>query len=74
MSNFNIIDFLKQIVSIGASDAHLYVEEYPSMRKDGDIFKFTEMPILTDEDLSGTVQSSPKYASSFVIAARNRLC
>ena len=62
MSNFNIIEFLKQIVSIGASDAHLYVEEYPSMRKDGEIFKFTEMPTLTDEDLQHCLETLlPKH-------------
>ncbi len=52
MKDFDIIEFLRKIVSMGASDAHLYVDEYPSMRKDGEIIKFTEMLPLTDEDLA----------------------
>jgi len=52
MEDFDIIEFLKRIVALGASDAHLYVGEYPSMRKDGVIVKFTEMLPLTLEDLN----------------------
>ena len=55
MKDFDIIEFLRKIVSLGASDAHLYVEEYPSMRKDGEIVKFTDMLPLTDEDLTASL-------------------
>ena len=55
MDGFNIIEFLKKIVTEGASDAHLYVGEYPSMRKDGFIVKFSDMPPLTDADLNKSI-------------------
>ena len=65
MKDFDIIEFLRNIVAIGASDAHLYVEEYPCMRKDGEIFKFTEMPTLTDDDLNRSLETLvPKHLKS----------
>ncbi len=50
MEEFNIIEFLKKAVSIGASDIHLHVGEYPSVRCDGKIIK-TDMHVLTDADV-----------------------
>ncbi len=47
---FNIVDFLKQAVSIGASDVHIHVGEHPSVRRDGRIIKI-DMPPLTDNDV-----------------------
>ncbi len=47
---FNVVDFLKQAVSIGASDVHLHVGEYPAVRRDGKIIKI-DMPVLTDSDV-----------------------
>ena len=51
MANFDIIDFLKQAVSINASDVHLHVGEHPSIRRDGKIIKI-DLPILTEDDLA----------------------
>ena len=50
MEEFNVVEFLKQAVSIGASDIHLHVGEYPSVRRDGKIIKI-DMPSLTEEDI-----------------------
>ena len=49
-SRFNIIDFLKKAVAVGASDAHLQVDEHPAVRIDGKIMK-VDMPILTEDDI-----------------------
>ena len=49
-SRFNIIDFLKKAVAVGASDAHLQVDEHPAVRIDGKILK-VDMPILTEDDI-----------------------
>ena len=37
-SRFNIIDFLTKAVAVGASDAHLQVDEHPAVRIDGKIY------------------------------------
>ncbi len=50
-SNFDIEAFLKKAVSIGASDIHLQVDEYPVVRIDGKITK-VNMPMLTESDLA----------------------
>ena len=55
MGDFNIIEFLKKIVAEGASDAHLHVGEYPCMRKNGFIVKFSDMQPLTVEDLNKSI-------------------
>ncbi len=48
--DFDIEDFLRKAVAIGASDVHLAVGEHPTVRKDGRILKIN-MPVLTDDDL-----------------------
>lgn len=59
-TNFNIDDFLKKAITIGASDIHLKVDEYPTVRKDGKITKIN-MPKLTEEDITETIsQVVPK--------------
>lgn len=55
MDDFNIIEFLKKIVAEGASDAHLYAGEYPCMRKDGYIVKFSDTQRLTVDDLNKSI-------------------
>lgn len=47
---FNIVEFLKQAVSIGASDIHLHVGEHPVVRRDGKIIKIN-IPPLTEDDI-----------------------
>ncbi len=47
---FNVIEFLKETVSIGASDIHLNVGEHPTIRHNGEIIKIS-MPELTEADL-----------------------
>lgn len=48
---FNIVEFLKQAVAIGASDVHLHVGDHPSVRRDGKIIKI-DMPALTEHEIS----------------------
>lgn len=48
--DFDIEDFLRKAVAIGASDVHLAVGEHPTVRKDGRILKIN-MPVLTDDDI-----------------------
>ncbi len=48
--DFDIEDFLRKAVAIGASDVHLAVGEHPTVRKDGRILKIN-MPVLNDDDL-----------------------
>jgi len=48
--DFDIEDFLRKAVAIGASDVHLAVGEHPTVRKDGRILKIN-MPILSDDDV-----------------------
>lgn len=55
METFNVIDFLKQAVSIGASDIHLHIGEHPAVRRDGKIIKI-DMPVLAEEDLKVACQ------------------
>lgn len=50
MSKFNIVNFLRQVAAINASDVHLYVGEHPAIRRDGKIIKI-DMPVLTEEDI-----------------------
>ncbi|MDD3435875.1 MAG: PilT/PilU family type 4a pilus ATPase [Candidatus Gastranaerophilales bacterium] len=47
---FNINDFLRKAISIGASDVHLRTDERPVVRKDGRIMKI-DMPKLTEDDI-----------------------
>lgn len=54
MEKFDINDFLRKSVSIGASDVHLRVEERPIVRKDGKIIKI-DMPHLTEENLAEAI-------------------
>jgi len=51
---FEIDNFLKKAISIGASDVHLRVDERPIIRKDGKIIKI-DMPKLTEDDLVNIV-------------------
>ncbi len=51
---FNIIQFLKSAVSMGASDEHLKVGHSPYVRKNGFIMKTTMQP-LTKEDLDRAI-------------------
>ncbi len=60
MEKFNINDFLKKAVLMGASDVHLKVDEYPIIRKDGRIIKI-DMPKLKEEDLESIINTlAPK--------------
>lgn len=64
MANFDIDEFLKKAVSIGASDVHLRVDERPMIRKDGKIVKI-DMPQLVDSDLIEIVNTIvPKSVKS----------
>ena len=53
---FDIEDFLRKAVAIGASDIHLAVGEHPTVRKDGRILKIN-MPVLTDDDVDRAYDS-----------------
>lgn len=58
--SFDINNFLKKAVSIGASDVHLRVDERPMVRKDGKIIKI-DMPIVTEDEITDVVnQLVPK--------------
>ena len=48
---FNIVEFLKQAVSIGASDVHLHVGDHPAVRRDGRIIKI-DMPVLSEHEIT----------------------
>ena len=50
---FDIDTFLKQAVSMGASDVHLHTGEHPAIRKDGTIIKIN-LPELTEDDMKDT--------------------
>lgn len=56
MERFDINAFLAKAISIGASDAHLRVDEHPIIRKDGKIIK-TNMPKLTEDDIANVVST-----------------
>lgn len=61
---FNVIDFLKQAVSIGASDVHLHPGEHPAVRRDGKIIKI-DMPVLSNEDVKNALQElAPEHLKS----------
>lgn len=47
---FNVVEFLKQAVSIGASDVHLQVGDHPAVRRDGKIIKI-DMPVLSEHEV-----------------------
>ena len=49
-TNFNIDDFLKQSVSVGASDVHLCEGERPAIRVTGQIMRIN-LPPLTGDDI-----------------------
>lgn len=49
---FDINNFLEKVISIGASDVHLRVDEHPVIRKDGKIIKI-DMAKLTEDDVVG---------------------
>lgn len=51
---FDINNFLKKAISIGASDVHLRTDEHPVIRKDGKIIKI-DLPILTEDDLTNII-------------------
>lgn len=61
MAEFNVVEFLKQAVAIGASDIHLHVGEHPAVRRDGKIIKIN-MPPLTDTDvIKASVELAPLH-------------
>lgn len=61
MADFDVVEFLKQAVSIGASDIHLHTGEHPSVRRDGKIIKI-DMPLLTDSDvIKASVELAPLH-------------
>ncbi len=51
---FNIIQFLKSAVALGASDEHLKVGQVPYIRKNG-VIKKTNAPVLTKEDIDNSI-------------------
>lgn len=51
---FDINQFLKKAISIGASDVHLRVDEHPIIRKNGKIIKI-DMPNLTEDDVNNVL-------------------
>ena len=51
---FNIIQFLKSAVALGASDEHLKVGQAPYIRKNGFIKK-TNAAVLTKEDIDNAI-------------------
>ena len=53
---FFIDDFLKQAVSVGASDIHICVGERPAIRVAGQIMRIN-LPPLTEEDLNVTIKT-----------------
>ncbi len=68
MEEFNVVEFLKQAVAIGASDIHLHVGEYPSVRRDGKIIKI-DMPTLTDEDIQkACLELAPQHLKDKIIS------
>ena len=56
MGSFYIDDFLKQAVSVGASDIHLRTGERPAIRVAGQIMRIN-LPPLTDEDMNTAIAS-----------------
>lgn len=67
MEEFNVVEFLKQAVSIGASDIHLHVGEYPSVRRDGKIIKI-DMPTLTDDDIQkACLELAPQHLKDKIL-------
>ena len=61
MAEFNVVEFLKQAVAIGASDIHLHVGEHPAVRRDGKIIKIN-LPPLTDTDvIKASVELAPLH-------------
>jgi len=54
LDKFEINDFLKKSVLMGASDVHLKVDEHPVIRKDGRIIKI-DMPKLNDENIENII-------------------
>ncbi len=58
---FDVIEFLKRAVSIGASDVHLHVGEHPVVRRDGKIIKI-DMPVLSEIDIKNAcVTLAPQH-------------
>ena len=57
LESFDIIEFLKKSVGLGASDEHLQVGEVPYIRKNGFISRFEEFSPLSKEDLDRAVMS-----------------
>ena len=53
---FDIDTFLKQAVSMGASDVHLHTGEHPAIRKDGTIIKIN-LPELTEDDMKSVCET-----------------
>lgn len=56
VAKFDIDDFLRKAISIGASDVHLRPEERPIVRKDGKIIKI-DMPKLSEDDITNVINT-----------------
>ncbi len=66
---FDTEAFFKRAVVSGASDIHLHVGEYPTIRKNGKIIK-VDLPKLTEEDLAEIVKNIiPKNIKTMSISA-----
>ncbi len=60
-STFFIDDFLRQAVSVGASDIHLSVGERPAIRVAGQIMRIN-LPPLTEQDINFVIKTiSPEH-------------
>lgn len=60
-STFYIDDFLRQAVSVGASDIHLSAGERPAIRVAGQIMRIN-LPPLTEDDIDFVIQTiSPEH-------------
>ena len=57
---FDVIEFVKKAVTIGASDIHLNIGEHPAIRRDGKIIKINESEI-THENMQNIIETlTPK--------------
>ena len=54
--NFEINEYLKEIVALGGSDVHLLADEHPVYRKTGKIYKSTNYPKISEETIIETIR------------------
>ena len=62
-NDFYIEDFLRQAVSVGASDAHICEGERPAIRVSGQIMRIN-LPPLTAEDIEFVIKILPANKTS----------